>query len=269
MYQITEEDIDFILDDLEKRGIKTESLRLNLLDHICILIENNLEEGADFNDFYSAAIKSFYKNELSELEVETNYLLYKNNIIMKKALIISGLCAAAGFIAGSIGKIFLSRLTDFFIFIGFSSFVLLFLPLVFIVLLKGFRSRNDLVIYGSGTLSVILYFICMMIKCVGFPSSNLHLGLNNHETGWLIMWLMSLAIGAFVFVPSYLKKGLRNPESKIPSIIISILLIAFIGVQFRLTDLRQFRSRVNQHILVNDQTSDIKGEPVFAGFSGK
>jgi len=268
MYQITDENIDFILEDLNKRGIETESLQLNLLDHICILIEENLEEGADFHQFYAATIKSFYKNDLSELEIETNYLLYQNNLIMKKALIISGLCAVAGFIAGSIGKIFLSRLTDFFLLFGFASFVLFFLPLVFIVLLKGFRSRNDLIIYGSGTLSIILYFICMMMKCFGWPSSNLHLGLNNYDSGWLIMWLTGLAIGAFVFVPSYLINGLRKPESKIPAIIISILLIAFIGVQFRLTNLQQFRPNVNRHVSVNTPSPDLK-ESTELGFVGK
>ncbi len=61
MYQITDENIDFILEDLNKRGIQTESLQLNLLDHICILIEENLEEGADFHHFYAETIKSFYK----------------------------------------------------------------------------------------------------------------------------------------------------------------------------------------------------------------
>ena len=248
MYQITDENIDFILEDLNKRGIQTESLQLNLLDHICILIEENLEEGADFHQFYAETIKSFYKKELSELETETNYLLYQNNLIMKKALIISGLCAAGGFIAGSIGKIFLARLTDFFLFFGFASFVLFFLPLVFIVLLKGFKSRYDLIIYGSGTLSVILYFVCMMIKCFGGLLFNLHL--DNYESGWLVMWLTGLAIGAFVFVPAYLINGLRKPESKIPAIIISILLIAFIGVQFRLTNLQQFRIQGNRHISV-------------------
>jgi hypothetical protein len=48
MYSITDENIDFILHDLMARGIETESLRLNLLDHICILIEQNLEENGDF-----------------------------------------------------------------------------------------------------------------------------------------------------------------------------------------------------------------------------
>jgi hypothetical protein len=267
MYQITEEHIDFILEDLDKRGIRTESLRLNLLDHICILMEENLEEGGDFRQFYATTIKTFYQNDLFELEIETNYLLYQNNLIMKKALIISGFCAAAGFIAGSIGKIFLSRLTDFFLLIGFASFVLFFLPLVFIVLLKGFRSRYDLIIHGSGTLSVILYFVCMMIKCFGWPSSNLHLGLDNSESGWLIMWLTGLAIGAFVFVPAYLINGLRKPESKIPAIIISILLIAFIGVQFRLTNLQHFRTRASQHISVKTQSSYLNGGQLAAGFA--
>jgi hypothetical protein len=268
MYQITEENIDFIMEDLDKRGIKTESLRLNLLDHICIVIEENMEEGGDFHQFYTKTIKTFYQNELRELEIETNYLLYQNNLFMKKILIISGLCAAAGFIAGSIGKIFLSRLTDFFLFVGFTSFVLFFLPLVLIVCLKGFRNRYDLIIYGSGTLSVILYFICMMSKCLGFPSSNLRLSLNNYETGWLIIWLTGLAIGAFVFVPAYLINGLRKPESKISAIIISMLLIAFIGVQFRLTNLQQFRTRVNQHISAVTPSSDLN-ENTVAGFTGK
>jgi hypothetical protein len=241
---------------------------LNLLDHVCILIEENLEENGDFEAFYNMTIKTFYDKELYELEIETNYLLYQNNLIMKKALIISGLCAAAGFIAGSIGKIFLARLTDFFLFFGFASFVLFFLPLVFIVLLKGFKSRNDLIIYGSGTLSIILYFVCMMIKCFGGLLSNLHVGFNNYESGWLVMWLTGLAIGAFVFVPSYLMNGLRKPESKISAIIISILLIAFIGVQFRLTNLQQFRTRVHPHISVNTPSQDLK-ESAVAGFAGK
>ena len=61
MYTITDKNIDFILEDLGKRGITTESLLLNLLDHVCILIEANLEENGDFEQCYTKTIKAFYE----------------------------------------------------------------------------------------------------------------------------------------------------------------------------------------------------------------
>jgi hypothetical protein len=262
MYTITEQNIDFILEDLSKRGITIESLRLNLLDHVCILIEENLEENGDFEAFYNMTIKTFYDKELYELEKETNYLLYQNNLIMKKAMIISGACSAAGFIGGSISKIMLFRITDFLLFLGFASFVLLFLPLVFFVLIKELKSKKDLLIYSSGTLSLMLYFICMLMKCVGLPSF-MHPGLENSGNVWLIMWLTGLAIGSFVFIPSYLLSGIHKPETKINTIITSILLVAFIGVQFRLTNLKQLRSSANQHTYIKSQVMAEKTSLVY------
>jgi predicted neutral ceramidase superfamily lipid hydrolase len=238
MYSISDENIDYILHDLKIRGIETESLRLNLLDHICILIEENLEENGDFEKFYAFTIRAFYDHELREIEEEI--LLsssYKNKRIMKKAMILSGAFSAAGFIGGSLSKIMLFRITDFLLFLGFVSFVLLFLPLVFIVLLKELKSKSDLIIYSSGTLSLMLYFFCMLMKCLGLPSSNLQLGPNT----WLILWLAGLGIGSFVFVPSYFLAGMSKPETKTSTIITSILLVAFIGVQFRLTNLGPIR----------------------------
>lgn len=75
MVQLTDSQIDFILDDLYRQGIRTEGLRQNLLDHICILIEQNLEEDGDFAAYYASVVPSFYKDELRELEEETHLLL--------------------------------------------------------------------------------------------------------------------------------------------------------------------------------------------------
>ena len=78
MYQLNDQQIDLILTDLHQRGIETESMRLNLLDHICILIENHLEEDGDFAQFYATTIRSFYKEELRELEDEARLLMALN-----------------------------------------------------------------------------------------------------------------------------------------------------------------------------------------------
>jgi hypothetical protein len=75
MYSISDQQIDFILHDLDANGIETESLRQDLLDHICIIIEQNLEEDGDFDQFYAATVRTFYKKELREIEDATSFLL--------------------------------------------------------------------------------------------------------------------------------------------------------------------------------------------------
>lgn len=75
MYQLNDQQIELILSDLQRRGIETESMRLNLLDHICILIEENLAADGDFHQYYNTVLRSFYKQELRELEEEARLLL--------------------------------------------------------------------------------------------------------------------------------------------------------------------------------------------------
>jgi hypothetical protein len=75
MYCLSEDQIDFIHRDIRRHGIHIESLQQSLLDHICILIEQNLEPDGDFYAFYKQTIPSFYKQELREIEEETLFLL--------------------------------------------------------------------------------------------------------------------------------------------------------------------------------------------------
>ncbi|HZE86382.1 MAG TPA: hypothetical protein VE035_18810, partial [Puia sp.] len=75
MYQLSDQQIDFILDDIHAHGIRIGDLQQNLLDHICILIEENLEENGDFRQCYSKVIRTFYKQELREIEEETIFLM--------------------------------------------------------------------------------------------------------------------------------------------------------------------------------------------------
>ena len=85
MYCITEQQIEYILNDIRRNGIEMEDLQLNLLDHICCMAEHNLKDGDDFEHFYKATIKQFYKKELKEIEVETIQLLtFKNYFMLKK-----------------------------------------------------------------------------------------------------------------------------------------------------------------------------------------
>jgi hypothetical protein len=82
MYSITDHQIDFIECDLRKLGIVTEGLQQNLVDHICIIIEENLEDEGNFERFYNSTIRRFYNLELRELEEETNFLLDRKGLFV-------------------------------------------------------------------------------------------------------------------------------------------------------------------------------------------
>jgi hypothetical protein len=75
MYSLTNQQIDFIANDIRRRGIEIESLQDNLLDHICILIENHLKENGNFEACYQEVIRTFYSHSLKEIEAETLLLV--------------------------------------------------------------------------------------------------------------------------------------------------------------------------------------------------
>src|SRR5687768_11016721 len=91
MYQLSEEQIAFISRDIKSRGLEMESLQEDLLDHVCCIIEQNLEANGNFEAFYLQTIRTFYKTELKEIEEETLFLLtHENYYAMKYIMISSG-----------------------------------------------------------------------------------------------------------------------------------------------------------------------------------
>jgi hypothetical protein len=75
MFAITDAHIDFVHDDLSSKGVRIDDLRNNIVDHICILAERDLGEEDDFAAWYQRVIPTFYRQQLSELEEETQFLL--------------------------------------------------------------------------------------------------------------------------------------------------------------------------------------------------
>ena len=96
MFKITDEHIDFILCDIKDNGVENEDLQNNLLDHICCIIEEQLEQNGNFEECYQRIKTSFYKQSYSEIEEETKLLLtYKNYYAMKKVMLFSGVFSAS------------------------------------------------------------------------------------------------------------------------------------------------------------------------------
>lgn len=218
MYQLSDQQIDFILNDISARGVEMESLQQNLLDHVCCIIEQNLEANGDFESFYQKTIKTFYKDALWEIEEETLLLLtYKNYYIMKKVMIYSGTFSAAAMILGIIFKFMHWPGAGALILLGIVSSSLIFLPLLFILKSKEKQTIKDKLIIGLGTLSGILMSLSILFRVMHWP-----FGFN--------LSMVSIIILGLVFLPFYFFTGIRDPEKKINTITFSILIIMICGL---------------------------------------
>lgn len=229
MYVLKDEQVKFILEDIRRNGIESEELQLSLLDHICCVIETEMLAESHFEEFYRSILPRFFKRELREIQEETNLLLtFKNYYAMKKIMLIGGMFSAITFIIGAILKVMHLPGASVFILLGIASFCFLFLPLLSILRVKEQKETKDKIVIGIATFFGILISLATLFKVMHWPFAN-------------IMWVVSLGILFFLFLPIYFFTGIRNAETKINTIISSILILTAGGLLFTLTNLRASR----------------------------
>jgi len=218
MYALNEQQIDFILNDIKIRGVEMEDLQLNLLDHICCIIEYELEQEGDFKNFYHKTISKFFKKELKEIEEETKLLLtFKHYYAMKKTMNTVGIIASIGIVLGSIFRFQHWPGANVMLLLGVILISFVFLPLMFTLKLRESTEKRDRTILIIGCVVSILLIIAAAFKLMHWPGGNILVGLG----------MVSLLL---IFVPVYLSTGLRNPAAKVNTIVNAILIIAGSGL---------------------------------------
>jgi hypothetical protein len=229
MAVLNEEQVKFILDDIRRNGIEMEDLQLSLLDHICCVIETEMLPEKNFEEFYQSILPRFFRRELREIQDETTLLLtFKNYYAMKKIMLNSGIFSAFMFLIGSLFKIMHWPGAGFILLTSIVIFSIVFLPLLSILRVKEQKQTKDKVVIAVATIFGILISIATLFKVMHWPGAN-------------FMWLTSLAILFFVFIPIYFFGGIRNPETKTNTIISSILILLAGGLLFTLTNLKSSR----------------------------
>ncbi len=245
MYTLSEQQIDFILRDIKSRGVEMEDLQVSLLDHICCLIESELEPGGDFESFYRKTIPRFFKKELREIEEETLLLLtFKNYYAMRKTMITTGAISVVSMVLGSFFKIMHWPGANVMLLLGIALASLVFLPLMFILKTKEANSSRDKIVLGAGVVFGILVSVSTLFKVLHWPGAN-------------IMWFLSLGILFFVYIPVYFFTGIRNPEIKINTITSTVLLMLAGGLLFLLTNVRSSKVLVMSNMYAYVQREEL------------
>lgn len=248
MYCLSDKQIDYILDDIRARGVEMESLQQNLLDHICCIIEQDLEDQGNFESFYEKTISTFYKEALWEIEEETLILLtFKNYYTMKKTMVVSGITAAALMSTGILFKFMHWPGAAVCILLGIFTCSFIFLPLFFTVKAKEQQSLKDKLIVGLGVVSGILMSLSVLFKIQHWPYANK-------------LAVLSLMILGLLFLPLYFFSGIRHPERKVNTITVSIVIIMICGLWLTLIS----SPRATQLIDVRDTRSYVTTEEIVA-----
>ena len=225
MYKVTKEQIDYILEDINKRGVVLEDLQNNLLDHICCIIENEMSENEDFNDFYEQILPRFFKRDLKEIQEETNNLLtFKHYYAMKNTLKISGIISAILTLLGAVLKTFHLPGAGVAIVLGTVIFSLIFLPLMIALKFKDEARKVDKWILSLGLLLGIGLSLGTLFKLMHWPYAN-----------FLMQW--SLTFFVFGYVPLYFISRYRRAELRFNVTVNSVLMMATGGMLYALFNL--------------------------------
>jgi hypothetical protein len=95
MQQLTDEQIDTIELRIAADGVTNTGLQNDLLDHYCCHIEQQMNEGTDFDTAYQNAFTAITPNGMHEIQEELFFLLTINKQInMKRIIYGSGFLAA-------------------------------------------------------------------------------------------------------------------------------------------------------------------------------
>ena len=234
MYQLSEEQITFILSDIKAKGIVIEDLQNNLLDHICCIIENELKNEEDFFKFYERTLPRFFKFKLNEIEQETNNLLtFKNYYVMKNTVKYSGITSALLILLGAIFKTMHWPAAGFLILLGGLSFSLIFLPLLILLKFKDEEKTVDNWVFAFGFLMAIGAATGIVFKIMHWPYAN-------------ILMRGSVTLFLFVYIPIYYFTQIKRSDSKFNTTINTILMMAWGGMTYAL-----FNLHPNTNIQVN------------------
>ncbi len=225
MYNVTSEQVDFILDDIGKRGVKIEDVKLNILDHVCCIIENEMPNEGDFFEFYQMTIARFYHKELGEIEAETQKLLtFKNFYAMKRTLKISGIATILLIVFGVVFKSMHWPGAGIFVVLSLAFFSLVFIPLNIVLKFKDDEVKSNRLIMTLGMLTASAGSIGALFKIMHWPMAN-------------IILFSSLLVFMLVFIPIYFVVRYRDPETKFNAIINTTFMIGAAGILFALIDL--------------------------------
>ena len=221
MAQLTDAQANTIYDLLLDSGVSLDSLRVDLLDHLCCMVEQKMDNGLDFGQSLSLSIQEFGLSNLAEIQEATIHLLTLKLNKMKKAIGFVGIFSAMAVISGVIFKVNHWLGASVLLVIGLVCTSLIVFPCMAFLKAKKGKTTMQIIAVISGYLAAILLSIATLFKIMHWP-------------GFFQLYYPGLFLLVFVFMPLYTVKSYRTAENKIMAFSRSLLILAGVAVAWGL-----------------------------------
>jgi hypothetical protein len=217
MAQLEQKQVDSIYDLLLTHGVSYESLQLDLLDHICCMVEQKMDNGLEFEESLSLSTHEFGLSHLSEIQEATFHLLTLKLNKMKKVVGIVAILTAFCVMLGIYFKIGHYLGAGVLLFAGFSMAALFIFPSMMYFDLKNNSTNLQKAATVSGYIAGMLLSLAILFKFMHWP-------------GFYLLYYGGLGILVFLFMPLYTFRNYKTQENKIFALAKSMLIIAGVMV---------------------------------------
>lgn len=158
--KLTEQQVQVIEDFVNAQGIRIRTLRDDVVDHLCCVMESELEKGKAFEELLEKATSDLAPNGLGEIQDKTIFLLNARRIIfMKKAMYSIGFLGSFSLTTGVTLNVLRLPFGNEFFTVGLLTLLLVFIPLLAIdrykVALSKALSVRLKIILGAGAAAIV------------------------------------------------------------------------------------------------------------------
>lgn len=175
MIQLTDSQINFIAEAVARSSL-SHSLKVDITDHFCCAVENEMANGSDFRSAFCKAFDLIAPNGLDELQIEMHHLLTCKHIDrMKKSLYLIGFMTSFGITTTILFKLMHWPGASVIHLVTVMLLIFGLLPLIFVHQYRkeGNRNRSNILKQLMGYIGFTLLAVGMTFKFMHWPTANM------------------------------------------------------------------------------------------------
>jgi len=162
--KLTDIEVEKIEFYLRANGIRDEELFSEIIDHLCILTESELENTPNFNDAFAVALKKFNKKELMDIVRNKESFYLHPEFLNKTFLIVFGILSVSAFCIGIYLKMNLLPGRKLFLVGGGILTGYIYLPMLLLYWLTEFANKLKYVLLFISLFAAFHSFIGLVLK---------------------------------------------------------------------------------------------------------